>query len=83
MAQPGSALAWGARGRRFKSSRSDQAFVLAIHYNGKKARECVVRPKGASCGDVRMYCNTHIYLYESVHFLGKVVQKKVCIQKID
>jgi len=42
-----------------------------------------VRPKGASCGDVRMYCNTHIYLYESVHFLGKVVQKKVCIQKID
>ena len=30
VAQPGSALAWGARGHRFKSGRSDQLVVLQI-----------------------------------------------------
>ena len=29
VAQPGSALAWGARGRRFKSSRPDQILSFA------------------------------------------------------
>lgn len=28
MAQPGSALAWGARGRRFESSRSDHFYIF-------------------------------------------------------
>src|SRR5687768_8526781 len=31
VAQPGSALAWGARGRRFESSRPDQFFRVRRH----------------------------------------------------
>lgn len=30
VAQPGSALSWGVRGRRFKSSRADQIIILDV-----------------------------------------------------
>ncbi len=30
VAQPGSALSWGVRGRRFKSSRADQIIILLV-----------------------------------------------------
>ncbi len=35
VAQPGSALAWGARGRWFESSRPDFSFVKDIHMLNK------------------------------------------------
>ena len=41
VAQPGSALAWGARGRRFKSSRPDQLkqnlIKILIYQKGRVA----------------------------------------------
>ncbi len=33
VAQPGSALLWGGRGRGFKSRRSDQIFKKILHIN--------------------------------------------------
>ena len=39
VAQLGSALAWGARGRRFKSSRPDQSFFLATSFFGLAKKE--------------------------------------------
>jgi hypothetical protein len=38
VAQPGSALAWGARGRRFKSSRPDQIYRVLSGYIGNRAK---------------------------------------------
>jgi hypothetical protein len=45
VAQPGRALAWGARGRQFKSARPDHSFVSSITLGVRFCLDC--RPRAA------------------------------------
>ncbi len=54
VAQPGSALAWGARGREFKSRRPDQSQTSALERNNIADIEfCPSFTLGVTHGDLR------------------------------
>lgn len=52
VAQPGSALQWGCRGRRFKSSRADQIrffFLPFVYYRMRPSRPELLQSSGFCC----------------------------------
>ena len=64
VAQPGSALASGARGRRFESSRSDQFQILSVERRGSLPW----RPLGASGAGIAMTAARHAAAMDRLNF---------------
>ena len=55
VAQPGSALGLGPRGRRFKSSRPDQLELTAARHGGRiSCGDCQLKQIGKENDDVRV-----------------------------
>jgi hypothetical protein len=50
VAQPGSALAWGARGREFKSRRPDHLLIPGIRWRGSHRFESIFSLRCAAPG---------------------------------
>src|SRR6202047_4316335 len=68
VAQPGRALAWGARGRQFKSARPDQSFVFPL----SKIRSKGFRPamgQGQTTSTASLRSQWFVLLVEPLQFL--------------